>query len=295
MTSVERILVPKSSIFITTASGRAGKQELARNAGYSILSDELQYIASVASEREDALDKYLGLRVVAHHYRDNTGIPTTIQAAVNKTFAVHDCFDELRRSHSSAAIDLEGRSFTAHDNQRVLLKQNGHKIAFKKIRTGNPKEQEEDIAIIVDTMTEGSMNQDHVEFLSVFAESTFGHNTELNLKTVRTRVGRILPPQYMQSELMAAIIAEDGGTATGGIDIDILMSRFVDATEIDIFIRYLKVGKYHFVEFEGKSLILVDSLVQDHTKDRSIILPRDFNLNQHILPELVRGFTGSLI
>ena len=295
MTSAEMISAPKPPIFITTASGRAGKQEFARSAHYNLLPPELQYIATVASGREDKLDRYLGLRVVAHHYIDNSGIATTIQAAANKTVAVHDCFDELRRAHSGAAIDLAEKPFTTHDNQRVLLQRNGHKIAFKKIRTGSPQEQEEDIAIVVDTMREGSLDEDQVEFLSVFVDSTFGHNTEMYIKTVRTRVGKILPPQYMQPQLMATFMAQDGGTATGGLDIDDLMANFVDATEINILIRNYRLGRYHFVEFEGSTLMIVDSLISNITKDRAIVLPQDFTLNQKILPELVRGFTGSLI
>lgn len=291
----ENILeVPNRGFFITTASRRAGKQELAKSAGYSFLPPDLQYIAKVASDREDKLDRYLGLGVVAHHYRDNSGVPTTIQAGVNKAFAVHECFDNLRKTAPGRAIDLTEGPFTTHDNQRVLLKGNGDKVAFKKMRT-SPQEQVEDMEIIIDTMKLGALNNDHVEFLSVFVDSRFGHPTEMAIKTVRTRVGRLLPLD-VQTQLMATLLAQDrAGSITGGIDIDDLMTNFVDATAIDILVREYKLGVYHLVEFEGNSLMIVKSLVQDNTKDRAIVLPRDFNLNQKILPELVRGFTGSLI
>ncbi|MFZ2206179.1 MAG: hypothetical protein WA061_04525 [Microgenomates group bacterium] len=282
MAPIERLSsVIRPAYFITTAYGKAGKADLAMKAGYTLLPSHLQFIAEEASRREDLFAEALRLKVVDHHYKKNSDIPNTVNAAANKAEGVDWSFEELKRTHPGEALDLAGRDYEVMDNQMVVVDTMGHKVGLKKPRHDTSQHLQEDILRLLDLMKRGSEDGSHIEYLSTFIRGVFGKQTIKEYKTVRTVVGTIL--KDINLGLMGQFMTNNLHI-TGAIDIEELIGHFVEHTGAHVRIRKYNEGRRHY---EG-NVVIIDQLVQ--VKENTYYLPGDYIINNNVLPALARGF-----
>jgi len=276
-----RSLITSPTYFITTAYGKAGKAELAQEAGYELLPPHLKFIAAEAGRREDLYAEHMRLRVAAHHYPNKSEIPNTVQAAANKAEGVLWCYEQLVHNNPEEARLLARRDFEVMDNQMLVVDTMGHKVGLKKPRNDTLQHLQEDILKLIDIMKRGSEDGSHIEYFSAFVRGVFGNQTIMEYKTVRTIVGTIL--KDINLELMGQFMMKNLHS-TGALNIEELVSYFIEASGIDIKIREYHEGNRHY---EGM-IVIIDQLVKQYEK--VIFLSHDYAMNKNLFPAIVRGF-----